>query len=84
MAVAFALVGLHLTLDCGRLGKQVQQAHAEMARRSRQWPVLVLEVPIGEARRQRVVEWASCVWQSWGTSHATVAQLANYLPGLYQ
>ena len=98
MAVAFALVGLHLTLDCGLLGKQVQEAHAEMARRSRQWPVLappvspgsltvrqVLEVPIGEARRQRVVEWAAGVWQSWEASHATVAHLAKlYLPGLYQ
>ena len=36
----FALVGLHLAVDHGTTGRQVQQAHMRLARRRRDWPAL--------------------------------------------
>ena len=84
----FALVGLHLALDRGRTGREVQRAHMRLGRRKRTWPILpppadltcmsaadvMRELP-GDARDVAVLRWAGEVWQCWAPAHQTIATL---------
>ena len=84
----FALVGLHLAIDQGRTGRQVQRAHVRLARCKRNWPVLpppddlggmcaadVMLLPSGESRDDALLRWAAAVWQRWISVHETIATL---------
>ena len=84
----FALVGLHLALDRGYTGREVQRAHMRLGRRKRTWPVLprptdltcmtaadVMRHPPGDARDESVLRWAGEVWQCWASAHQTIATL---------
>jgi hypothetical protein len=84
----FALVGLHLALDQGRSGREVQRAHMELGRRKRTWPILpaaddlrctsagdVMRHPPGDVRDDAVLSWATEVWEGWSSVHATIATL---------
>jgi hypothetical protein len=82
----FALVGLHLAVDQGRTGAEVQRAHMRLGRRKRTWPVLpppvdltcmraadVLCHPAGDLRDEALLRWAYEVWQRWEAAQATIA-----------
>jgi hypothetical protein len=84
----FALVGLHLAVDRGRTGRQVQQAHVRLGRRHRDWPVLpapfrratltvgdVLHRAPGDERDAAILDWAADVWAGWEAQHPVVAEL---------
>jgi hypothetical protein len=84
----FALVGLHLAVDRGRTGREVQRAHSTLGRRRRTWPLVppphdlrcmsaadVMHLPSGDARDDAVLRWAAEVWQCWGSVHETIATL---------
>ena len=84
--LAFALAGLHLVLDVGRTGFQVQQAHTALSERRVVAPAFPI-LPTREAgtvadalRRVRVLgaqnaveEWSRRVWKCYGPVHADVA-----------
>jgi hypothetical protein len=85
----FALVGLHLAVDLGQTGRQVQQAHTRLARHRRSWPAIappsrrsaitvarVLEHPYGDERDAAILDWASDVWACWAEHHSLVAEVA--------
>jgi hypothetical protein len=85
----FALVGLHLAIDRGRSGRQVQLAHRRLARRRRVWQPLphpadltgmtaadVLHHAPGDDRDAELMRWASQVWARWGLVHDTIESLA--------
>lgn len=94
IGVAFALIGLYLKFARGFTGRQVQRAHAALARRTKEWPrfappaarghLTVLDVvrqPPGPAWLAMLDAWALAVWQAWSAEHARVAQLvATHLP----
>lgn len=82
----FALVGLHLTLEQGWSGREVQVAHQRLARLDKVGPELrkpcrpagttvadVMVVPDGEGRDAAITDWAGAVWQTWASSHPQVA-----------
>ncbi len=86
--VTFALVGLYLHLEAGRSGRQVQRAHMDLARKSRQWPSFrlpsdrgtttaadVLAVPAGPDRDRAIDDWCASVWAAYRDSHRAVAEL---------
>jgi hypothetical protein len=85
----FALVGLHLAIDRGRSGRQVQLAHTRLARRHRAWQPLpppadltgmtaadVLHHAPGDDRDNAILRWAGQVWACWGLAHDTIESLA--------
>ena len=84
----FALVGLHLALDRGQTGREVQRAHMRLGRRKRAWPLLpqpsdltcmsvgdVMCEPPGNVRDAALLVWAGEVWQCWSSVHQTIAAL---------
>ena len=90
--VAFALLGLHWSLDLGLSGPEVRAAHGAAARASMTWPsfelpprvhdVTVLDVAAAETPQQHVEElrrWAPRLWASWACARASVEQLTAEL-----
>jgi hypothetical protein len=88
VAVAFALIGLHLYIEKGFSGRQVQRAHMALAKRKRVWPsfplpadrgaitaIEVIAIPPGLPRDQAIRAWSECVWRSYGSCHPAVATL---------
>jgi hypothetical protein len=88
IAAWFGLVGLHLALDLGRTGREVQLAHMRLARHRRHWPELaapadltgmvvadVMSRPADHSRDEALLRWASEVWQHWSALHETIAAL---------
>jgi len=71
------LIGLHLALEKGYTGRQVQLAHMELGRTKRTWAWFdppteyrmtvadVLQAEPGAERDTVLMEWAAAVWQSW-------------------
>lgn len=92
ITIAFALAGLYLHLEKGYTGKQVQDAHIQMAQQKREWPTFelpedrgaiadadVLKAPEGAERDEMINKWSASVWDSWKGSHEKVkAFLAEY------
>lgn len=93
IGIAFSLIGLHLALEKGYTGRQVQLAHMQLGRTKRDWgrfempssrgALTVLDVmraDPGPVRDARLMEWAAAVWSSWNHAHAwTEATCAQLL-----
>jgi hypothetical protein len=87
IGAAFALAGLYLAVERGFTGRQVQQAHMRMARRSKQWPRFVPPEDVGPLtvgdvlavegprRDEKLMEWCTSVWSAWSKEHAGVRQM---------
>jgi hypothetical protein len=88
--LAFALAGLYLFLEKGFTGKQVQQAHSQMARKSKHWPAFqlpeqrgritvfdVLAKKPGRPREAMIKKWCISVWEAYRQSHQAVAALVE-------
>ncbi len=92
--LAFALIGLHLHIEKGYTGKQVQQAHVRLARNRRSWPTFrlpkdrgpvtiseVLAAPPGPERDAAIERWSRSVWSAYRDVHEQVARLLEDDPG---
>jgi hypothetical protein len=88
ITTAFALIGLNLFVNYHYTGKQVQNAHIELAKNKREWPVFIqpekkakitvvdaLKAKPGEERDQMIKEWAIAVWDMWENQHGAVMKL---------
>lgn len=88
IALTFALVGLHLLVERGFSGKEIQRIHTELARHKETWPTFrlpvqrgsvtvadVLKAPPGGARVAAIHAWCASLWQAYHESHAAVAEL---------
>ena len=86
MGLAFSLFGLHLHLERGFSGRQVQRAHMALARRKRAWPAFelpswhgectvldVLAAGAGPALNSSIDAWCTAVWRAHAANHALVA-----------
>ena len=93
IGVAFALLGLHLSLELGRSGAEVRAEHRRLAETPRTWPVFVapadrgrrtvFDVAIADAaeRPAAIEAWSRSVWDAWSDWHPTVrALLAGAAP----
>lgn len=88
MALAFALVGLYLHVECGATGRRVQQVHMALGRRQQEWPSFVvppqrgamtvrqvMAAPAGSERDRAIDAWCESVWGAFSESRETVAGL---------
>jgi hypothetical protein len=89
LSTAFALIGLYLAFEHGRTGKEVQNTHMLLARKSKVWPRFtppkekatltvrdVVQSP-DEQKNEMIKKWARSVWDMWGREHEAVAQLVQ-------
>lgn len=90
VTVAYALVGLHLALECGFTGKQVQRAHMLMRAPAGGWPRwpppaepacytvrAVRAAPAGAERDAALRAWAVAVWEGWAGRQDEMRALAT-------
>ncbi|HEX8509367.1 MAG TPA: DUF5946 family protein [Propionibacteriaceae bacterium] len=82
----FALAGLHLALEEGWTGRQVQVAHQRLSRLDKVGPGLghlvvqsgmtvgdVMAACPGDERDTALTSWARAVWHAWSPSHGVIA-----------
>jgi len=89
IGLAFSLIGLHLQVDHGYTGRQVQRVHMLLGRGGRkEWPAFILPrergditavhvmaAPAGPGRDRAIDAWGAAVWAAYAESHAAVAEL---------
>lgn len=88
--LVFALVGLHLHLEVGKTGREVQLAHMQMARRKREWPKIalpearglvtaidVMRAPAGAERERAIDQWCEAVWEAFSGQAGVIAALVD-------
>ncbi|MGB7859193.1 MAG: DUF5946 family protein, partial [Acidimicrobiia bacterium] len=94
LGVAFALIGLRLSLDDGWSGNQVRDVHRSLAAMALDWPefavpeqpatMTIFDVALAdseEAHADLVTRWAGAVWASWRARHDDIETLiSQYLP----
>lgn len=91
--LVFALLGLHLVLDDGCTGRQVQRVHQALARLEHPLPQLdplpcrgvgTAVAAAADAARlgvePAVHAWAAAVWQAYAPAHATVREWSRGWP----
>ncbi len=89
ITLVFGLVGLHLAVERGWTGRQVQLFHMKMARHKRPWPELPMPVPRGDIRigvvlaaapgaerDARIMDWCRSVWDAYADARTTIRNLA--------
>jgi hypothetical protein len=94
ITVAFGLIGLHLTLEKGYTGRQVQLAHMKIAKTKNDWPRLdpprqravltvmdVLHAGTDEEKDAMIRKWMAAVWEIWVDHHAWVRERTGELLG---
>jgi hypothetical protein len=92
ITVAFGLIGLYLALEKGYTGRQVQQAHIQIAKIRKDWPRLeppgqpakltvvdVLQAGTDTEKDAMILEWAAAVWESWADCQAWVRETTDDL-----
>lgn len=94
ITVAFGLIGLYLALEKDYTGRQVQQAHMEIAKIRKDWPWLeppgqpailtvadVLRAGTDAEKDAMIMEWAAAVWKSWEDRQAWIRKTTDELLG---
>jgi ABC-type phosphate/phosphonate transport system permease subunit len=82
IAIFFALAGLYLFIEKGYTGKQVQQAHLQMAKKSKDFISIILpasrgtitvkdvvDSPAGVGRDEMIQQWCMAVWATFANQH---------------
>lgn len=90
MTLAFALIGLYLHMEKGYTGKEIQNAHMQLAIYKRDWPTFplpegrgtitiadVLAVPAGVARDEMITKWSASVWEAYRPLHEKIKELVE-------
>ncbi len=90
--ITFALVGLYLVNEKGFTGKQVQNVHIALSRKSKKWLTFpkpkeettiniedVLRVPDSQ-KQEMIKKWSQSVWEIWkGEKEIIAALLKQYM-----
>ncbi|MGB7968489.1 MAG: DUF5946 family protein [Methanobacterium sp.] len=90
ITLTFALVGLYLHLEKNFTGKQVQQAHMQLAKHKKLWPNFnlpekrgnitvydVIDMDEGPNRDIIIIKWCETVWASYVKNHTRVRDLVK-------
>ncbi len=90
IALIFALVGLYLHVEHHYTGRQIQDAHMQLAAGPHQWPAVifpqkrgsitaatVVREPHGAKRDAMIGLWTASVWHAWQQSHEIVKSFAK-------
>ena len=92
ITVAFGLTGLYLALEKGYTGRQVRQAHMQIAKIRKDWPRLeppgqpakltvldVLRAGTDAEKDAMILQWAAAVWESWADRQAWIRETTDGL-----
>ena len=87
ISLVFALVGLYLAVEKGYTGKEVQQAHMQLAKNKNSLPDInlpvkrgditatdVLKTEAGEDRDRMIKAWCVSVWEAYKDSQKAIVQ----------
>ncbi len=93
--LAFALIGLYLTLEKNYTGRQVQLGHMQLGKYRREWPRFappaergkirvgdVLAAAPGAKRDAMILTWCAAVWAAWAEAHEQIAELCEHELGI--
>ena len=88
IGLAFALVGLYLSVEKNVSGREVQRTHMRLARRKREWPPFdlppdrgamtaldVMAAPPGPQRDEAIRAWCAAAWAPFSAQRAKVEAL---------
>lgn len=86
ISIIYALIGLYLFVEKNYTGKQVQQAHMQLAKRKNKLPAIslptgrggitvedVLQIPPSDQRDRFIKRWCASVWEAYNDVHTTIA-----------
>lgn len=92
ITIFFSLAGLYLFVEKGFTGRQVQDAHLQMAQKPKEYPKIilpehrgkitvknVLDAPAGADRDAMILEWCISVWTAFSDQHEKVIFLTEKL-----
>lgn len=92
IAIIYALAGMYLHVEKNYTGKQVQQAHVEMSKKSKQFPKITLPENRGtitisdfikidnpEEKDQAIHKWCESIWESFLSQHKLITELTESL-----
>lgn len=87
ISVVFALAGLYLAIEKNYTGKQVQEAHMQLAKNKNSLPRIdlplkrgditaedVLHAAPGQERDDRIMQWCASVWEGYKHLQNAIAQ----------
>lgn len=89
ITITFALVGLYLLLEKNFTGKEVQQAHIQLAKHKKIWPNFELPeyrgditvydvIKVNESYCDEfIIKWCSSVWDAYKEQHLKVKNLVK-------
>jgi hypothetical protein len=88
ISIIFALAGLYLFVEKNYSGRQVQQAHLQVAKNKQALPSVifpaergeitvsdVLAKPPGQERDEMIYEWCASVWEAYEINRETIVTL---------
>lgn len=92
IAIFFALAGLYLLIEKNYTGKQVQNAHVQMAKKTKEFIKIilpenrgtitiknVLDKPAGVERDEMIYSWCASVWAAFSNEHDNIISLTEKL-----
>jgi hypothetical protein len=92
IAIFFSLAGLYLFVEKTYTGKQVQNAHLQMAKQPKDYPKItlpesrgnitvknVLDTPPGTERDEMIRQWCISVWNAFANEHNKIITLTEKL-----
>jgi hypothetical protein len=87
--ITFALIGLYLVNERNYTGKQVQQAHIDLANKNKSWPHFqtsseqnwitiqdVIKVPDNQ-KQEMIKKWCKSAWEVWKPEESRLAEIAS-------
>jgi Family of unknown function (DUF5946) len=85
ISIFFALAGLYLCVEKSYTGKQVQQAHMQMAKKKKEYPSIILpqsrgnitvsdviNIPPGPGRDEMIQQWCLSVWSAFANQQEKI------------
>lgn len=92
ISIMFSLAGLYLFVEKDYTGKQVQQAHRQMAKNKIAFPEILLPIERGEItvsdvlaaqpgpeRDDMIGQWCVSVWEAFSTQHNTIISITEMM-----
>lgn len=92
IAIIYALAGIYLHVEKNYTGKEVQLAHMEMSKKSKQFPKItlpenrgtinisdIIKIDKPEEKDQAIHKWCASIWESISSQHKEIIELTESL-----
>lgn len=92
IAIIYALAGIYLHVEKNYTGKEVQQAHLKMSKKSKVFPIIILPknrgaitisdiIKIDDPKEKKVAihKWCESIWQAFSSQHQIIIETTESL-----